>query len=73
MWCRSDLLKQFYLDLRLPTRHCRLLKMTLYALLMSYALWCGATRVSDHMHHVTDVVAGGLLGLMLAVGTVRLS
>ena len=47
-----------------------LLRLTLYAVLTLYALWCSYSRVSDHQHHVTDVLAGGVLGGLVAVVTV---
>ena len=34
---------------------------------MSYAWYCALTRVSDYKHHPTDVLAGGLLGTVMAV------
>ncbi|XP_070194503.1 phospholipid phosphatase 3-like isoform X2 [Littorina saxatilis] len=57
-----------YFEQRLILRHYPVLRLTLYAVLTMYAVWCSATRVSDHMHHVMDVVAGGLLGTVMAVG-----
>ena len=35
--------------------------------LFSYAWYCGLTRVSDYKHHPTDVLAGGVLGSIVAV------
>ena len=34
---------------------------------MSYAWYCALTRVSDYKHHPTDVLAGALLGAVMAV------
>ena len=36
-------------------------------ILLSYAWYCGLTRVSDYKHHPTDVLAGGLLGTAMAL------
>merc|ERR1712029_772885 len=34
--------------------------------LLSYAWYCALTRVSDYKHHPTDVLAGGILGSVVA-------
>ena len=36
-------------------------------LLFCYAWYCALTRVSDYKHHPTDVLAGGVLGTIVAV------
>ena len=35
--------------------------------MLIYAWYCALTRVSDYKHHPTDVLAGGVLGLTMAV------
>ena len=35
--------------------------------LASYCWYCALTSVSDYKHHPTDVLAGGLLGTVMAV------
>ena len=35
--------------------------------LFCYAWYCALTRVSDYKHHPTDVLAGGVLGSLVAV------
>ena len=36
-------------------------------MLICYAWFCALTRVSDYKHHPTDVLAGGLLGTLIAL------
>ena len=36
-------------------------------ILLTYAWYCALTRISDYKHHPTDVLAGGLLGTVIAV------
>ena len=35
--------------------------------LFCYAWYCALTRVSDYKHHPTDVLAGGILGSVVAI------
>jgi len=40
--------------------------------LLSYAWYCALTRVSDYKHHPTDVLAGSILGSVVAVFFINL-
>lgn len=40
--------------------------------LISYAWYCALTRVSDYKHHPTDVLAGGILGVTVALCFLRM-
>jgi len=42
------------------------------AFLMMVAVWVAITRTADYEHHATDVIAGGILGLVLGVVVYRL-
>jgi len=42
------------------------------AFLIMIAVWVGITRTADYEHHATDVIAGGVLGLVLGVVIYRL-
>jgi hypothetical protein len=36
-----------------------------------YAVFTGISRITDHKHHPTDVMAGAVLGAVMAVATVH--
>jgi len=46
---------------------------TLEALLLLFPMWSGGSRVSDNKHFVSDVVAGWVLGTLVAVSVARLA
>ncbi|XP_054889794.1 phospholipid phosphatase 3-like isoform X3 [Poeciliopsis prolifica] len=57
----------FYLQSRLTWSGARLLRpLTQFALIM-ISIFTGLTRISDHKHHPADVLAGFLLGALVAV------
>jgi membrane-associated phospholipid phosphatase len=39
--------------------------------LLSYSYCLGITRITDNRHHPTDVLAGGVLGSVIAIVAVR--
>ncbi|XP_076462298.1 phospholipid phosphatase 1-like isoform X2 [Babylonia areolata] len=57
-----------YTEWRMTGRQLLLLKLSFYAVLTLFGLWVAATRVIDNMHHMRDVVAGGVLGLVVGLG-----
>ena len=41
-------------------------------MLVCYAWFCALTRVSDYKHHPTDVLAGAVLGTILALTVITM-
>ncbi|XP_017376632.1 phospholipid phosphatase 2-like [Cebus imitator] len=60
-----------YVQVRLCWKWMRLLRPTVQFFLVAFALYVGYTRVSDHKHHWSDVLAGLLQGALVAGLTVR--
>ena len=50
-----------------------LLKSLVQIIIVILALYACVSRVSDNRHHASDVVAGGFLGIVVALYTVSLS
>lgn len=61
---------QLYVQARLCWKWARLLRPTVQFFLLAFALYVGYTRVSDHKHHWSDVLAGLLQGALVAGLTV---
>lgn len=61
-----SLLLQFYLQSRFTWRGARLLRPLLQFTLLMMAFYTGLSRVSDHKHHPTDVLAGFVQGALVA-------
>ncbi|KAA0708798.1 Phospholipid phosphatase 3 [Triplophysa tibetana] len=57
---------RFYLQSRFTWRGARLLRPLLQFTLLMMAFYTGLSRVSDHKHHPTDVLAGFLQGALVA-------
>ena len=57
---------QFYLQSRFSWRGARLLRPLLQFTLLMMAFYTGLSRVSDHKHHPTDVLAGFVQGALVA-------
>lgn len=57
---------QFYLQSRFTWRGARLLRPLLQFTLLMMAFYTGLSRVSDHKHHPTDVLAGFVQGALVA-------
>ena len=38
--------------------------------LLIVSAWAGMTRVSDHKHHLQDVIVGAAIGVIVASGVV---
>jgi len=47
----------------------KLLPRTIQLTLITFALFVALSRVSDHKHHPTDVIAGSLIGILCALFT----
>ncbi|CAL8347209.1 phospholipid phosphatase 3 isoform X2 [Gadus morhua] len=62
----------FYLQSRFTWRGARLLRPLLQFTLLMMAFYTGLSRVSDHKHHPTDVLAGFFQGALVACCTVYL-
>jgi len=56
-----------YLYVRLDTRNSYLLRYWLQLVLVVMAIYSCQSRVSDHRHHVMDVVVGGAIGIVIGV------
>lgn len=56
-----------YVENRLQIRFSRLLKIFLQSTLVLIAILCGVGRIKDNKHHSSDVIAGSLLGLTVAI------
>ncbi|XP_044110707.1 phospholipid phosphatase 2 isoform X2 [Neovison vison] len=69
MYCMLFL--ALYVQARLCWKWARLLRPTVQFFLLAFALYVGYTRVSDHKHHWSDVLAGLLQGALVAGLTVR--
>lgn len=64
---------QFYLQSRFTWRGARLLRPLLQFTLLMMAFYTGLSRVSDHKHHPTDVLAGFVQGALVAYCIVSLA
>ena len=58
---------QLYSEDRLRHRIRPLLRLTLHAGLVTWAVYCSLSRVTDHAHHPSDVIAGVVIGGVIAV------
>ncbi|XP_045157242.2 phospholipid phosphatase 1-like [Mercenaria mercenaria] len=56
-----------YIENRLQISFSRILKLFLQASLILMAILCGVDRIIDNKHHPSDVAAGFLLGVIVAV------
>jgi membrane-associated phospholipid phosphatase len=56
----------YYLETRLKWMNMRFFKAFLQFCVFMGAALCGASRVSDHKHHPSDVMAGSFLGFVVA-------
>jgi phosphatidate phosphatase len=59
-----------YLQARMTWRGSKLLRNFFQFLLLIVALFTGLSRISDYMHHWSDVLIGLILGTVVAVITV---
>ena len=50
-----------------------LLKPFLQLLALTWAIMCALSRVSDYKHHPTDVLAGSVLGFLVALCVVGIT
>lgn len=57
---------QFYLQSRFTWRGARLLRPLTQFTLIMMSFYTGLSRVSDHKHHPTDVLAGFVQGALVA-------
>lgn len=62
----------FYVHKFWTKRELTLLTGLFQAIFFGIAMMTAMSRVSDNMHHFTDVIAGAVLGLFVAIGTVQL-
>ncbi|CAL8345273.1 unnamed protein product [Lota lota] len=68
MYCMLFL--ALYIQARLKYEWARLLRPTIQFFLLATAMYVGLSRVSDYMHHWSDVLVGLLQGAVVAVLTV---
>ena len=61
---------QLYIQARLKYEWARLLRPTIQFFLLATAMYVGLSRVSDYMHHWSDVLIGLLQGAVVAILTV---
>lgn len=59
-------LSQFYLQSRFTWQGARLLRPLTQFTLIMMSFYTGLSRVSDHKHHPTDVLAGFIQGALVA-------
>jgi len=62
---------QLYLQSRLTWSSSRLVRHLMQVYAVYVALYVGLSRVSDYHHHWSDVLAGAVLGCLVACLTVR--
>jgi membrane-associated phospholipid phosphatase len=58
---------QLYIESRLHISFSRLLKIFLQISLVLAAILCGFGRIRENKHHMSDVLAGFILGITVAV------
>jgi phosphatidate phosphatase len=58
---------QIYIEKRLQIRFSKLLKLFLQTGLIFAAILCGLGRIIDNKHHPSDVLAGFVLGSIVAI------
>uniref|UniRef100_A0A8C7RWC6 Phosphatidic acid phosphatase type 2/haloperoxidase domain-containing protein n=1 Tax=Oncorhynchus mykiss TaxID=8022 RepID=A0A8C7RWC6_ONCMY len=68
--CPSLPISQFYLQSRFTWRGARLLRPLTQFTLIMMSFYTGLSRVSDHKHHPTDVLAGFAQGALVAYSIV---
>ena len=56
-----------YMEAMIHFPHSKFLKFFLQLLLSQMGVLCALSRVSDYKHHWSDVLAGLLLGVLIAV------
>ncbi|CAH3195329.1 unnamed protein product [Porites evermanni] len=56
-----------YMEARIHFPHSKFLKFFLQLVVAQLGILCSLSRVSDYKHHWTDVLAGLLLGILIAV------
>ena len=58
-----------YVESRIHFPHSKFLKFFLQLVVAQLGILCSLSRVSDYKHHWSDVLAGLLLGIVIAVLT----
>lgn len=56
-----------YMESRIHFPHSKFLKFFLQLVVAQLGILCSLSRVSDYKHHWSDVLAGLLLGIVIAV------
>ena len=56
-----------YMEARIHFPHSKFLKFFLQLVVAQLGILCSLSRVSDYKHHWSDVLAGLLLGIVIAV------
>jgi RsiW-degrading membrane proteinase PrsW (M82 family) len=64
---------QWFIQYRVPKNTTFLLVPWLQCFCLMWAMVCSFTRITDHRHHWWDVLAGFLLGAVMAIFTVSVS
>jgi len=59
-----------YIEYTVVIKHINLFKVCIQLLLICFALAVSLTRIMDYYHHWSDVLAGGLLGIIVAFFTI---
>ena len=59
-----------YMEAKIHFPHSKFLKFFLQLLVAQLGILCSLSRVSDYKHHWSDVLAGLLLGVLIAVLTI---
>ena len=61
---------QLYIQSRFTWSGSKLLRHVIQALVVYLAVYVGLSRISDYKHHWSDVLAGAILGSLIACLTV---
>jgi phosphatidate phosphatase len=67
-WC----VLQMYLQNRMKWRKCWLLRPVIQIVLFIIAYYTSISRISDYMHHWSDVLGGSVLGIAVSILVVSL-
>ena len=59
------------MERRLDISYSRILKLMLQMTLLFLSTLCSVSRVQDNKHHTHDVIAGSIVGIVVAVAVVR--
>jgi len=59
----------WFMQCRIPKLQTMFLVPFVQCLMMVWTAVCSVSRITDHRHHVTDVIGGAILGVIFSVYT----